>query len=192
MQIIKNTNQQLIQKIPGNYYTDELAGTSTASSGSAVGQSITYTALLISDSIPIIELAFNQTNTAVGVSYKCNVYDSDPLTLLPRNKLLGSDVVLSADTAGVKIVPVNRVLKGLHYLAVTRTGGASPTLTTKANTSHLGNDFGLGSTTILATPNLGTRLTTFTFAGNMPNPATQDSPSITYLSTTILMVWYKI
>jgi hypothetical protein len=53
--------------------------------------------------------------------------------------------------------------------------------------------FSLGTTVGgVTTPNLATRLTTFPFASDLPNPATQDSPSITYLSSTILMVWYKI
>jgi hypothetical protein len=127
MQIIKNSNQQLINKITGNYYTDLLAGASTASSGAAVGQNLTYTALLIPDAVLVSEIAFNQTNTAVGISFKCNLYDANPATLLPNNKLLASDVTISADAAGTKVIAINRVLKGLYYLAVTRNGGASPT-----------------------------------------------------------------
>jgi hypothetical protein len=192
MQIIKS-NQPLIKKIPGNYYTDVLAGTSSASSTTAIGQSVTYVALWFPESTFVSEIAFNQTNTAVGISHKCNLYDADPNTLLPKSKLLTSDVTISADAAGVKSVPINAVLQGFYYLAITRSGGAAPSLTTKANVSHLGAFFSLGITTGGVTaPNLATRLTTFTFANDLPNPATQDSPSITYLSTAIPMLWYKI
>ena len=191
MKLIKNTNTQLIKKLPG-YYPDLLTGASTAASSNvATNGTLSYYALLIPETLLIQEVVINQTSSNAGVSLKMNLYDSDPTTLLPRNKLL-TDQTVTSDVAGIKVLAVGLSLKGLYYFAIARPGGGAPTIRTKANNTQAGTMFGLDLSTPLNSPILGTRLSTFTFADTLPSVATQDSPSITYLSSAIPMLWYKI
>jgi hypothetical protein len=192
MQIIKNTNQQLIKKIPGNYYTDLLCGASTGiSSGAILNNALNYYAIIIPESLLISEIAFRQTTTAAGVSFKMNLYDSYPDTLLPRNKLL-TDTIVSADNLGIKSLPVNRVLKGLYFVGVIRSGGGSPSCVTKANTLQVSQIFNLnGATGGDTAPSLGTRKNLHVYADIFPDPAIQNE-TITYVNSAILMLWYKI
>jgi hypothetical protein len=188
--IIRNPSKIIIPKLSGRYYTEGYF-TSTATSTAAFGQNISYYSILLPEDLNIAEIGFNQTTANAGITYKANLYDSDPATLLPKNKLL-ADQTITADAIGFKALTVNRFLKaGLYYFAAIRTGGSSPTVTTKANTLGAGTVLGLGAVTPLTAANLGTRLSAFTYANDLPNPATQDSP-VTYINSGIPVLWYKI
>jgi hypothetical protein len=195
MLIVKNNNKIThIKKIPGNYYTEGVHfSTGTTSTGIVSGQLIYY-AFILPEDLNIIEIGFNVTSGGgVGSTCKLNLYDSDPTTLLPRNKLL-TDQTVATNTNGFKSIVVNSFLQsGLYYVAITRTSASPPTVTGKNNTGAGNATLALAAET---TPREGVRLaiilSTFNYSDNLPNPAIQDSPNITYTFSNIILFWYKI
>jgi hypothetical protein len=191
MQIIKNSNKLTIKKLSGRYYV-EAQHASTATSTSSISPSLSYFVFILLENVNITEIAFQVTSAAsVSSTCKVNIYDSDPTTLLPRNKLL-TDQTVAIDTTGIKSVSAILSLKaGLYYVALVR-NGSSVGLSTKANNAILGSVLGLGAITPTTTNNVGTRLTTFNYSNSLPDPATQDSPNITYINSGAPLIWYRV
>lgn len=191
MQIIKNTNQQLIKKISGNYYTEGYFTSTATSSLTIASSAVSYYCFVLPENLNIAEIVFNITSAAAPTTLgKFNLYDSDPNTLLPRNKLFTDQTIL-LDSTGFKAFTVNRFLKaGLYYFAGLRPGG-TVTVTTKGNFTGIGNVISLSNTPII-TPYIGTRLSTYSFGSAFPDPAIQDSPNVTYLTASPPVLWYKV
>jgi hypothetical protein len=193
MQIIKNTNQQqLIKKIPGNYYTENYFTATATSAGTITTSAISYYCFVLSESLNIAEIGFNITAAAAPTTLgRFNLYDSDPNTLLPKNKLFADQTIL-LDSTGFKAFTINSFLKsGLYYFAGLRPGG-TVTVTTKANFFEISSFIGLGATAAFISPYVGTRLSTYSFGSTFPNIAIQDSPNITYLTASPPVLWYKV
>lgn len=191
MQIIKNTNQQLIKKIPGSYYTEDYFASTATSSATFATSAISYYCFVLPESLNIAEIGFHITSAAAPTTLgRFNLYDSDPNTLLPKNKLFADQTIL-IDSIGFTAFTVNSFLKsGLYYFAGLRPGG-SFTVRTKANFAE-GNFIGLGATEALVAPNVGTRLSPYSFGSDFPNIAIQNSPNITYLTASPPVLWYKV